>query len=126
MQRKLVIEIPDDLYKQIMMHHEGQTMREIMDHRDVIRNAIEDAIPLPEGYGNLIDADEMIEDLQRQCRELFRQDAVKLEDYYITKNAKFMQDTWKNWCDVFCEWAAHRPVIVKRDGRHEVAAGDDR
>ena len=71
--------------------------------------------PLPKGHGRLIDSDDMIEDLHRQCKEVFKLDAVKPEDYYIEKDAKFMQATWKEWCDSFCVWANKRKTIVEAD-----------
>lgn len=37
----------------------------------------------------------MIAHLKHQCEQVFKLDAVKPEDYYIAKDAKFMQATWK-------------------------------
>ena len=77
-----------------------------------VLDAIQKATVLPE-HGRLIDSDNMIADLKHQCETVFRLDAVKPEDYYIAKDAKFMQATWKTWCEDFCKWANNRPTILE-------------
>ena len=46
-------------------------------------------------HGRLIDADALIEDLERQCKEVFRIDAVSPDDYWITRNEAYNEALWK-------------------------------
>lgn len=105
---QVVIDIPDDDY--------AQWKQDGWIDATVVRDALVNCTPLPKGHGRLIDADDMIADLQKQCKEVFKLDAVKPEDYYIAKDAKFMQATWKEWCDSFCLWANNRKAILEADG----------
>lgn len=108
---QIVIEIPDGIYDTIQA--DEMISREQL---AVLQMKILNGTPLPKGHGRLIDSDDMIEDLHRQCKEVFKLDAVKPEDYYIAKDAKFMQATWKEWCDSFCVWANNRKTIIDADG----------
>jgi hypothetical protein len=104
---QVVINIPEDTYEYYAkLANKGEQLNNL-------ESIILDGMPLPQEHGRLIDADEMIDDLKRQCREIFQTDAVKPEDYYIKKNAKFMEDTWINWCESFYRFLEHRPVVVK-------------
>lgn len=111
---QLVIEISDTL-KNIADNEDAKTFSHIV-WQALLMDAIKNGQPLPAGHGRLIDADDMIADLQKQCKEVFKLDAVKPEDYYIAKDAKFMQATWKEWCDSFCVWANNRKEILEADG----------
>ena len=114
---QLVIEIPEEQY--ITLNAKSQ--EEVLTVIDVslLIKAIKNGTPLPKGHGRLVDSDDMIADLHRQCKEVFKLDAVKPEDYYIAKDAKFMQATWKEWCDSFCVWANNRKAIIEADGGAE-------
>ena len=107
---QIVIDIPEEEY--IGIKKWGKTINSEL----YLLNGVLNGTPLPKGHGRLIDSDDMIENLQRQCKEVFRLDAVKPEDYYIAKDAKFMQATWKEWCDSFCVWANNRKTIIEADG----------
>jgi hypothetical protein len=62
-----------------------------------------------------IDKQAMIDDLKRQCREVFRIDAVKPEDYYIKKDAKFMENTWTIWCESFYRYLGARTAFTEQE-----------
>ena len=118
---QIVIDIPDKVYWVLKYFEEAMGLADKKDDdvKTALIRAAVNGIPLPEGHGRLIDADDMIEDLQRQCKEVFKLDAVKPEDYYIAKDAKFMQATWKEWCDSFCVWANNRKTIIEADEESE-------
>ena len=69
-------------------------------------------VPLPEGHGRLIDADALIEDLERQCKEVFRIDAVSPDDYWITRNEAYNEALWKSWVESFGEYLKARLTII--------------
>lgn len=117
---QIVIEIPDAFYE---IYNSIDLNNKHWDEKYYVYGiaysllvGLQDGQPLPKGHGRLIDSDDMIEDLHRQCKEVFKLDAVKPEDYYIAKDAKFMQATWKEWCDSYCIWANKRKTIVEADG----------
>lgn len=108
---QIVIDIPEEMVMALKQGSFGAKYNMY----DLV-GCVMNGTPLPKGHGRLIDSDDMIEDLHRQCKEVFKLDAVKPEDYYIAKDAKFMQATWKEWCDSFCVWANNRKTIVEADG----------
>ena len=62
-------------------------------------------------HGRLIDADALIEDLERQCKEVFRIDAVSPDDYWITRNEAYNEALWKSWVESFGKYLKARPII---------------
>ena len=71
-----------------------------------------EAVPLPTPHGRLIDADALIEDLKRQCKEVFRVDAVSPEDFWIKRNEAYRQRLYESWCEGFYEYVGSRPTII--------------
>jgi len=73
--------------------------------------------PLTEvpSHGRLIDADALIEDLERQCKEVFRIDAVSPDDYWITRNEAYNEALWENWVESFGEYLKTRPTIIEAE-----------
>lgn len=72
------------------------------------------AVPVPP-HGRLIDADALIEDLERQCKEVFRIDAVSPDDYWITRNEAYNEALWKSWVESFGDYLKAMPTIVKAE-----------
>lgn len=66
-------------------------------------------------HGRLIDADALIEDLERQCKEVFRIDAVSPDDYWITRNKAYNEALWKSWVESFCDYLKTRPTIIEAE-----------
>ena len=75
-------------------------------------------VPVPE-HGRLIDADALIEDLERQCKEVFRIDAVSPDDYWITRNEAYNEALWKSWVESFGEYLKTRPTIIQTEEGEE-------
>lgn len=71
-------------------------------------------VEVPE-HGRLIDADALIEDLERQCKEVFRIDAVSPNDYWITRNEACNEALWKSWVESFGEYLKTTPTIIPTD-----------
>lgn len=69
------------------------------------------AVPVPP-HGRLIDADELETDLKRQCKEVFRTDAVSPDDYWITRNQAYNENLWKTWCESFYDYLKTMPIII--------------
>lgn len=69
------------------------------------------AIPVPP-HGRLIDADALIADIKRQCREVFRVDAVSPDDFWITRNEAYNERLWGTWCESFFGYLQTRPTII--------------
>ena len=63
-------------------------------------------------HGRLIDADALIDDLKRQCKEVFRIDAVSPDDFWITRDEAYNERLWKTWCEGFYEYVGSRPTII--------------
>ena len=72
------------------------------------------AVEVPE-HGRLIDADALIEDLERQCKEVFRIDAVSPDDYWITRNEAYNEALWKTWVESFNNYLKTRPTVIPAD-----------
>ena len=68
-------------------------------------------VPVPP-HGRLIDADALIEDLERQCKAVFRIDAVSPDDYWITRNEAYNEALWKSWVESFGEYLKARLTII--------------
>ena len=66
-------------------------------------------------HGRLVDVDALIEDLERQCKEVFRIDAVSPDDYWITRNEAYNEALWKNWVESFGEYLKTRPTIIEAE-----------
>lgn len=71
-------------------------------------------VPIP-SHGRCIDADALIEDLERQCKEVFRIDAVSPDDYWITRNEAYNEALWKSWVDSFGDYLKTRPTIIEAE-----------
>ncbi len=117
---KILIEISEESYNKLMQKSMLMSASAI----DEAVDAIKKGIVLPNGHGDLIDADETIANLQKQCDEVFKLGKVKPEDYYIAKDAKFMQDTWRTWCVDFNKWLTNRPVVIPADKENDDAEAD--
>ena len=74
-------------------------------------NEMADAVELPP-HGRLIDADALIADLKRQCREVFRVDAVSPDDFWITRIEAYNERLWGTWCESFFDYLQTRPTII--------------
>ena len=72
-------------------------------------------------HGRLIDADALIEDLERQCKEVFRIDAVSPDDYWITRNEAYNEALWKSWVESFGEYLKTRPTIIEAEEAENVS-----
>ena len=73
-----------------------------------------DAVPVPP-HGRLIDADALIADIKRQCREVFRVDAVSPDDFWITRNEAYNERLWGTWCESFFGYLQTRPTIIEAE-----------
>jgi hypothetical protein len=69
-------------------------------------------IEVPEPHGRLIDADALVEDLKRQCEEVFKIDAVSPDDFWITRDQAYNERLWKTWCESFFEYLKTRETII--------------
>lgn len=66
-------------------------------------------------HGRLIDADALIADIKRQCREVFRVDAVSPDDFWITRNEAYNERLWGTWCESFFGYLKTRPTIIEAE-----------
>lgn len=90
----------------------GQAYVEYFDCRPHVEETIEyTAVPVPP-HGRLIDADALIEDLERQCKAVFRIDAVSPDDYWITRNEAYNEALWKTWVESFGKYLKTRLTII--------------
>ena len=71
-------------------------------------------IELPQ-HGRLIDADALIADLKRQCKEVFRIDAVSPDDFWITRNAAYNERLWTTWCESLYDYINAAPTIIEAE-----------
>ena len=69
-------------------------------------------IEVPEPHGRTIDADALVEDLKRQCEEVFKIDAVSPDDFWITRDQAYNERLWKTWCESFFEYLKTRETII--------------
>jgi len=69
-------------------------------------------IEVPEPHGRLIDADALVEDLKRQCEEVFKIDAVSPDDFWITRDQAYNERLWKTWCESFFEYLKTSETII--------------
>ena len=83
----------------------------MMAHDDNTNEFIGEVTDLPL-HGRLIDADALIDDLKRQCKEVFRIDAVSPEDFWINRNEAYRQRLYESWCEGFYEYVGSRPTII--------------
>lgn len=63
-------------------------------------------------HGRLIDADTLIADLKRQCKEVFRIDAVSPDDFWITRNEAYNERLWTTWCESFYDYINVAPTVI--------------
>ena len=69
-------------------------------------------IEVPEPHGRMIDADALVEDLKRQCEEVFKIDAVSPDDFWITRDHAYNERLWKTWCESFFEYLKERDTVI--------------
>ena len=69
-------------------------------------------IEVLEPHGRLIDADALVEDLKRQCEEVFKIDAVSPDDFWITRDQAYNERLWKTWCESFYKYLESRPTVI--------------
>lgn len=69
------------------------------------------AVPVPP-HGRVIDADALVEDLKRQCEEVFKINAVSPDDFWITRDHAYNERLWKTWCESFFEYLKERDTII--------------
>lgn len=53
--------------------------------------------------------------LERQCKEVFRIDAVSPDDYWITRNEAYNEALWKSWVESFGDYLKTRPTIIEAE-----------
>ena len=70
-------------------------------------------IEVHEPHGRTIDADALVEDLKRQCEEVFKIDAVSPDDFWITRDQAYNEKLWKTWCESFFEYLKTRETIIQ-------------
>ena len=66
-------------------------------------------------HGRLIDADALVEDLKRQCEEVFKIDAVSPEDFWITRDEAYNERLWKTWCESFFDYLNTREIVIQKE-----------
>lgn len=66
-------------------------------------------------HGRLIDADALIADIKRQCREVFCVDAVSPDDFWITRNEAYNERLWGTWCESFFGYLQTRPTVIEAE-----------
>ena len=71
-------------------------------------------IPVPP-HGKLIDADALVADLKRQCKEVFKTDAVSPDDFWITRNEAYNEQLWTTWCEALFDYLKAAPTIIPAD-----------
>lgn len=96
------MEMPTKGYRLILVHADGTVQ---------ISDGETTAVPVPP-HGRLIDADALVEDLQRQCEEVFKIDAVSPDDFWITRDQAYNERLWKTWCESFFGYLQTRPTII--------------
>lgn len=75
-------------------------------------------IPVPD-HGRLIDADALVADLKRQCKEVFKTDAVSPDDFWITRNEAYNERLWTTWCEALFDYLKAAPTIIQADKEGE-------
>ena len=68
-------------------------------------------VPVPP-HVDLIDRDALIDDLKRQCKEVFRVNAVSPDDFWITRNEAYNERLWGTWCESFYGYLQTRPTVI--------------
>lgn len=63
-------------------------------------------------HGRLIDADTLVADLKRQCKEVFKTDAVSPDDFWITRNQAYNERLWTTWCESMFDYLKTAPTII--------------
>lgn len=83
--------------------------------KNIVKDRIDEDCPLievPEPHGRLIDADALVEDMKRQCEEVFKIDAVSPDDFWIIRDQAYNERLWKTWCESFFEYLKTRETII--------------
>lgn len=67
-------------------------------------------------HGDLIDRDALIADLRRQCKEVFKTDAVSPDDFWITRSQAYNERLWTTWCESLFDYLKTAPTIIEAEG----------
>lgn len=86
----------------------------VTNHFDEFGKTIGKAVSVPP-HGRLIDADALVEDLKRQCEEVFKIDAVSPEDFWITRDEAYNERLWKTWCESFFDYLNTREIVIQKE-----------
>lgn len=73
-----------------------------------------EAVPVSP-HGRMIDADALIADLKRQCKEVFQIDAVSPDDFWITRNEAYNERLWTTWCESLYDYINAAPTIIEAE-----------
>ena len=112
--KALLAEIMNAVEDHVTAKASRQLEKQIMDILDgyqvatVIRNDSGDA----DNSKQLIDADALVEDLKRQCEEVFNIDAVSPDDFWMTRDQAYNERLWKTWCESFFEYLKTRETVI--------------
>jgi len=68
-------------------------------------------VPVPP-HGRLIDADALVADLRRQCKEVFKTDAVSPDDFWIIRDQAYNERLWTTWCESLFAYLKTAPTII--------------
>lgn len=84
----------------------------------MLRDAFKSAVSVPP-HGRLGDLDALIADLKRQCKEVFRIDAVSPDDFWIERNEAYNERLWETWCESFYKYLESRPTVIQANTEEE-------
>ena len=113
------MKIPDSCFRCPFKNHDGMWVRCIFTGQNVEpetrRETKASSCPLievPTPHGDLIDRDALAADLKRQCKEVFKTDAVSPDDFWITRNQAYNERLWTTWCESFFSYLKAFPTII--------------
>jgi hypothetical protein len=106
------MEMPEDDMKNIMILADGRVFQ-FSGYGNP--KPLGTVVPVP-SHGRLIDADALVEDLKRQCEEVFKIDAVSPDDFWITRDQAYNERLWKTWCESFYKYLESRPTVIPASG----------
>jgi len=66
-------------------------------------------------HGRLIDADALVADLRRQCKEVFKTDAVSPDDFWIIRDQAYNERLWTTWCESLFAYLKTAPTIIEAE-----------
>lgn len=91
----------------------GGSKEDLMRAADAIEELSKRVPPIP--HGRLIDADAMVADLKRQCKEVFKTDAVSPDDFWITRDQAYNERLWTTWCESLYDYINAAPTIIEAE-----------